>query len=244
MERIICKNYDEVSLLGANIFAKQIKQNPKSVLGLATGSTPVGMYKKLAEMHNKSGLDFSGIRTFNLDEYYPIKKSNGQSYDFFMWSNLFSHINIKRENVHLPNGESADPEKECIAYERMLAESGGVDIQVLGIGVNGHIGFNEPEDELKLATHLTNLTASTVEANSRFFKNIKDVPTMALTMGMGTIMKARSILLLVTGENKASVAKKLFSGVVTTAVPASFLHLHPNVTVLLDEAAASLLNRN
>ncbi|MCL2390087.1 MAG: glucosamine-6-phosphate deaminase [Endomicrobia bacterium] len=241
MERIICKNYDEVSLLGANILAKRIKENPKSILGLATGSTPVGMYKKLVEMHSKNGLDFSEIRTFNLDEYYPIKKSNEQSYDFFMWDNLFSHINIKRENVHLPNGESADPEKECIAYERMLAEAGGVDIQVLGIGINGHIGFNEPENELKLATHLTSLTPSTIDANSRFFRNIEDVPTKALTMGMGTIMKAKSILLLITGENKAPVVKKLFSGVATTGVPASFLHLHSNVIVLLDEAAAKLL---
>jgi glucosamine-6-phosphate deaminase len=241
MERIICKNYDEVSLLGANIFAKQIKQNPKSILGLATGSTPVGMYKKLAEMYNKNGLDFSEIRTFNLDEYYPIKKDDEQSYNFFMRDNLFSHINIKPENVHLPNGESADPKEECAAYEQMLTDAGGVDIQLLGVGVNGHLGFNEPEDELKLATHLTNLTPSTIEANSRFFKNIEDVPTMALTMGMGTIMKARSILLLITGENKAPVAKKLFSGVITTSLPASFLHLHPNATVLLDEAAASLL---
>ncbi|MCL1971723.1 MAG: glucosamine-6-phosphate deaminase [Endomicrobia bacterium] len=241
MERIICKNYDEVSLLGANIFAKQIKQNPKSILGLATGSTPVGMYKKLAEMYNKNGLDFSEIRTFNLDEYYPIKKDDEQSYNFFMRDNLFSHINIKPENVHLPNGESADPKEECAAYEQMLTDAGGVDIQLLGVGVNGHLGFNEPEDELKLATHLTNLTPSTIEANSRFFKNIEDVPTMALTMGMGTIMKAKSILLLITGENKAPVAKKLFSGVITTSLPASFLHLHPNATVLLDEAAASLL---
>ncbi|MCL2145118.1 MAG: glucosamine-6-phosphate deaminase [Endomicrobia bacterium] len=243
MKRIICKNYDEVSLLGAEILAKQIHKNPQSILGLATGSTPVGMYKKLVEMHKKNGLDFSQITTFNLDEYYPIKKSSDQSYDFFMRDNLFSHVNIKPENIHLPNGESANPEEECIAYEQMLAESGGVDIQVLGIGVNGHIGFNEPEDELKLATHLTNLTPSTIEANARFFKNIKDVPTKALTMGIGTIMKSKSILLLITGGNKAPVVKKLFSGVVTTDVPASFLHLHPDVTVLLDEAAVTAENR-
>jgi len=244
MKRIICKNYNEVSFLGADILAKQIKQNPKSKLGLATGSTPVGMYKKLVEMHKKDGLDFSGIQTFNLDEYYPIKKSNDQSYDFFMRDNLFSHINIKPENIHLPNGESANPEKECIAYEKMLAEAGGVDIQVLGIGVNGHIGFNEPEKELKLATHLTNLTPNTIEVNSRFFKNIEDVPTKALTMGMGTIMKAKSILLLISGENKAPVVKKLFSGVVTTDVPASFLNFHDDVTVILDEAAARQIIEN
>ena len=241
MKQVICKNYEEVSLLGADIIAKQITLDTKSILGLATGSTPIGMYKNLVEMHQKNGLDFSNVKTFNLDEYYPIKKSNDQSYDFFMWDNLFSHINIKRENVHLPNGEAADPEKECADYEAMLDKCGGVDIQVLGIGVNGHVGFNEPENELKLVTHLTGLTQSTIEANSRFFAKIEDVPTKALTMGMGTIMKAKSILLLIVGENKAPVAKKLFSGIVTTSVPATFLHMHPDVTVLLDEAAASLL---
>ncbi|MCL2485375.1 MAG: glucosamine-6-phosphate deaminase [Endomicrobia bacterium] len=241
MEKIVCKNYDEVSLLGASILAKRIKENPKSILGLATGSTPVGMYKELVDMHKKDGLDFSGIQTFNLDEYYPIKKSNDQSYDFFMRDNLISHINIKKENVHIPNGESADPEKECIAYEKMLAQAGGADIQLLGVGINGHIGFNEPENDLKLATHLVSLTRSTIEANARFFKNIEDVPTRALTMGMGTIMKAKSILLMITGENKALVAKKLFSGVVTTEMPVTFLNLHPDVTVILDEAAAKLL---
>ncbi|MEL7622654.1 MAG: glucosamine-6-phosphate deaminase [Clostridiales bacterium] len=241
MDRIICENYDEVSLLGAAMVAKVVKSNPRAVLGLATGSTPVGMYKRLVEMHKRDGLDFSMIRTFNLDEYYPIKKANDQSYDYFMRDNLFSHINIKRENIHLPNGECADPVAECAAYEAMLNQAGGVDIQVLGIGVNGHIGFNEPAEELQLPTHLTRLTASTIEANARFFESIEQVPTQALTMGMGTIMKARSILLLITGENKAPVVKKLFDRVVTTEVPASFLTLHPDVTVLLDEAAASLL---
>ncbi|MDR1695256.1 MAG: glucosamine-6-phosphate deaminase [Endomicrobium sp.] len=241
MERIICKNYDEASLLGAAILAKQISKNPKSVLGLATGSTPVGMYRRLVEMHKKTGLDFSGVKTFNLDEYYPIKKSNDQSYDFFMRDNLFSHINIKPENIHLPDGESANPEEECLSYERKISEAGGIDIQVLGIGVNGHIGFNEPENELKLATHLTGLTRSTIETNSRFFKNIEDVPERALTMGMGTIMKARAVLLLITGESKAIIVKKLFAGSVTAGVPATFLHLHPDVTVILDEASASLL---
>lgn len=241
MDRIICENYDEVSLLGAAMVAKVVKSNPRAVLGLATGSTPVGMYKRLVEMHKRDGLDFSMIRTFNLDEYYPIKKANDQSYDYFMRDNLFSHINIKQENIHLPNGECADPAAECAAYEAMLNQAGGVDIQVLGIGVNGHIGFNEPAEELQLPTHLTGLTASTIEANARFFESIEQVPTQALTMGMGTIMKARSILLLITGENKAPVVKKLFDPVVTTKVPASFLTLHPDVTVLLDEAAASLL---
>lgn len=241
MEKIICKNDEEVSLYGAVLIAEQVRKNPYSILGLATGSTPVGMYRKLVEMHQRGGLDFSGVNTFNLDEYYPIKKSSDQSYDYFMWDNLFSHINIKRENVHIPNGECLDPEKECVAYEQRMKEAGQIDIQVLGIGVNGHIGFNEPEQELKLQTHLTDLTPSTVDANSRFFSSIEEVPAKAITMGMGSIMKARSVLLLITGAHKAEIAAKLFSGVVTTEVPASFLNLHPQVTVLLDEAAAASL---
>lgn len=238
MRRIICKNADEASIVGAAILAKQIWRNPESVLGLATGSTPVGMYQRLVEMHKKGELDFSGVRTFNLDEYYPIQKSNDQSYDYFMWKNLFSHINIKRDNVNIPNGECADPEKECADYEEKIEAAGGVDIQVLGIGLNGHIGFNEPENALKLKTHLTDLTPSTIEANARFFNSIDEVPGKALTMGMGTIMKARAILLLITGENKADVTRRIFSGAVSTDVPASLLNFHPEVTVLLDEAAA------
>jgi glucosamine-6-phosphate deaminase len=241
MQRIICKNYEEVSVVGASFLARQICQKPCCALGLATGSTPVGMYKRLIEIYQKGDVDFSGVTTFNLDEYYPIKKSNDQSYDYFMWDNLFSHVNVRRENVHIPNGECADPEAECVEYEKRIVAYGGIDIQVLGIGVNGHIGFNEPARELKLATHLADLTPSTIEANSRFFSSKDEVPTKALTMGMGTIMKARSVLLLITGEGKAAIAKKIFSGGVTTEAPASFLHLHPDVTVLLDEAAATLL---
>ena len=238
MKCIICENYEDLSDHGAAILARQIRENPRSVLGLATGSTPVGMYKKLAGMHRQDGLDFSAVRTYNLDEYYPIKKNNKQSYDFFMWSNLFSHVNIQRENVHLPNGECADPEAECLAYEQQLEDSGGVDLQVLGIGVDGHIGFNEGGKELILATHLTGLSPSTIEANARFFDSIEEVPKKALTMGVGSIMKAGAILLMISGENKAPVAKRLFSGVITTEVPATLLHLHPNVTVLIDKAAA------
>ena len=238
MKCIICKDYEDLSARGAAILAKQIREKPQGILGLATGSTPVGMYTKLAEMHRRDGLDFSGIRTFNLDEYYPIKKDNRQSYDFFMWSNLFSHVNIQKENVHLPNGECANPEAECMAYEQQLEDSGGVDLQVLGIGVDGHIGFNEAGKELTLATHLTGLSPSTIEANARFFDSIDEVPKQAITMGVGSIMKAKSILLMISGENKAPVAKRLFSGVITTEVPASLLHVHPNVTVLIDEAAA------
>ena len=241
MRKIIGKNADEVAILAASILAKQIHQKPDCVLGLATGSTPEDMYRRLAEMHKRGDLDFSAVRTFNLDEYYPIRKSSDQSYDYFMWEKLFSHVNIKRENVDLPNGECKDPIAECIAYEQKIAKAGGIDLQVLGIGLNGHIGFNEPEAALKMETHLTDLTPSTIEANSRFFSKAEDVPRQALTMGMGTIMKARSILMLITGEKKAEIAKKLFSGEITTEVPASFLNLHPDATVLLDEDAAKLL---
>ncbi len=241
MDKIICKNYDEVSLLGAYIIARQIKLEPNSVLGLATGSTPLGMYKKLIELHERDGLDFSGVTTFNLDEYYPISKSNDQSYDYFMWNNLFSRINIKRENVHLPNGECDDPLLEAETFERALDDIGGVDIQVLGIGVEGHIGFNEAGDHLNPETHLADLSPSTIQANARFFASEDDVPKKALTMGIGTIMKAQSIILLASGANKAPVIKKLFSGKITTEVPASMLLLHPDVTVILDEDAASLL---
>ena len=241
MDRIICKNYDEVSLIGATMLARQIRLDPSSVLGLATGSTPIGMYKKLIELHKRDGLDFSDVTTFNLDEYYPIKKSSDQSYDYFMWDNLFSHINIKRENVFIPNGESEDPNLESARFEQALEDIGGVDIQILGIGVDGHIGFNEAGSELFPDTHLTDLAQSTIQSNARFFATIDEVPKQAITMGIGSIMKARSILLLITGENKAPVTKRLFSGKITTELPASMLLLHPDVTVLLDEAAASQL---
>jgi len=241
MDRIICKNYDEVSLLSAYILARQIRLEPNSVLGLPTGSTPIGMYKRLVEMHKRDGLDFSGVTTFNLDEYYPIKKSNNQSYDYFMWDNFFSKININRDNVNMPNGECADPLAEADRYEKALEDIGGVDIQVLGIGVDGHIGFNEAGAELYPRTRLTDLAQSTVQANARFFANIDEVPKKAITMGIGTIMKAGSILLLISGENKAPVVKRLFNEKITTDLPASMLLLHPDVTVLLDEAAASLL---
>jgi glucosamine-6-phosphate deaminase len=238
MEKIVCKDYDELSGTGAQFVADAIRRKPDCILGLATGSTPVGMYKRLIEMHKKAGLDFSRVRTFNVDEYYPIAKANDQSYDYFMWANLFSHININKENVHLPNGECADPAAECLAYEQLLHGSGGIDLQVLGIGVNGHVGFNEPAPALTLNTHLTGLAPSTIEANARFFKNADEVPRQSITMGMGTIMQAKAILLLISGANKAAVAARLFDGTVSTEIPASFLHLHPNVTVILDEKAA------
>ena len=242
MKTIICSNYEEIGRIGAYIISNQIRNKPDTVLGLATGSTPIGMYANLVDLHKRCGLDFSQVVSYNLDEYYPILKSNDQSYDYFMWDNLFSHINIKKENVHLPNGETDDPATECANYDAAIENAGGIDIQVLGIGNNGHIGFNEPASEFILATHVTGLTDSTIEANSRFFADKNDVPIKALTMGNGSIMKAKKILLLISGKSKAAIVKKMLSGSITPQVPASILMVHPDVTLLIDEDAASELS--
>lgn len=241
MYRMICRNYEELSRVGAHVMAEQVKRKPDSVLGLATGGTPVAMYAALSDMYRRGDLDFSRVTTFNLDEYYPIRKDNRQSYDFFMWDNLFSHVNISRENIHIPNGETKNPEAACAAYDEAVRAAGGLDLLLLGIGVNGHIGFNEPAPALTLATHVTELDASTIEANARFFAQKDEVPRHALTMGIGAIMGARRLLLLISGDNKAAVVKKLFSGAVSTETPASLLLLHPDLTIVLDEAAARLL---
>ena len=241
MERMILTGENEVAIAAAAVMAKQIIANPRSVLGLATGSTPIGMYGQLVDMVKKGELDFSAIRTFNLDEYYPMAKDHPQSYRSFMWEHLFSHINIKEENVHMLDGECQDPDAECATYERMIDEAGGIDLQLLGIGVEGHIAFNEASDALRVHTHLTDLMPSTLEANARFFDQAKDVPVQALTMGIGSIMQAKSILLIITGAQKAAAVSRLFSPVISTEFPASVLHLHREVTVILDEAAASLL---
>lgn len=230
-------SYEEMSAAAADIIAKQINVKGDSVLGLATGSTPVGMYKKLVEM-NKSGLiDFSNIKTVNLDEYYPISPSNRQSYRYFMNDNLFDHVNINKANTYVPNGEAEDPDAECENYEKIVKSLGTVDIQVLGIGQNGHIGFNEPEENLYLYTHKTALTENTIAANSRFFTEDEVIPTSALTMGMGTIFSAKKILLLINGKAKREVFKQLLSDRITTACPATLLKLHPNVIVLCDSEA-------
>lgn len=237
MKVILCENYEEMSAKAANIFAAQLTLKPDSILGLATGSTPVGMYKKLIEMNKAGDIDFSAVKTFNLDEYYPIKRDNSQSYFTFMNENLFSHINIDMANTHVPNGETEDPEAECKAYEEKLTAAGGVDLQVLGIGENGHIAFNEPDDALFSYTHVTGLTESTIKANSRFFDSEKDVPTKALTMGMASIMSAKKIVLLANGANKKAAVKELLNDKITTSVPATLLKLHPDVVLICDKAA-------
>ena len=241
MKKIVCENYEEMSTRAAEIIAEQIKNKPASVLGFATGSTPVGTYEALRKMHEDGEVDFSKVVTFNLDEYYPIKQDNEQSYYWFMQENLFKHVNVLPENVYIPDGEASDPVAECADYDEKMESFGGTDLQVLGIGRNGHVGFNEPADALPLQTNVIDLSQDTIEANSRFFESAEDVPKQALTMGMGGIFGSKHILLLISGEGKAAITKELFSGMVSCQVPASLLNLHPNVTVILDKEAASQL---
>ncbi len=237
MKIIKFENYAEMSAAAADILAKQISVKGDSVLGLATGSTPVGTYKKLIELNKSGAIDFSGVKTVNLDEYYPIDPENKQSYRYFMNENLFDHVNIDKANTHVPNGAAADPDEEAANYEKIIKSMGGIDIQVLGIGGNGHIGFNEPEDSLYLYTHKTGLTPETIEANSRFFSEDEVMPNAALTMGMGSIFSAKKILLLINGKNKHTALMQLLTDRITTACPATLLKLHPNVTVLCDKEA-------
>ena len=238
MKKMICKNYDALSYLAADIIAEQIKNKPDTVLGLATGSTPMGTYKELVRRNKKGVVDFSGVTTFNLDEYYKISGDNPQSYHYFMYRNLFDHININRNNIHIPDGNTVSVEQECERYDRLIRDAGGIDLQVLGIGSNGHIGFNEPASELITKTHLTALTENTIQDNARFFNHADEVPVHAITMGLGTILKAKRIILLISGKNKAEIFKKAFEGKITTNLPASLLQLHPDTTVIVDEEAA------
>lgn len=241
MRIIVCKNYEEMSQRAAQMIAGQINLKPNSVLGLATGSTPEGMYKELIEMYERNLVDFSEVSSFNLDEYYQLPKDNDQSYDFFMRQQLFDHVNIKRENVNLPNGMTTNVEEECANYDKKIEVVGGVDIQVLGIGHNAHIGFNEPSSSFKAGTNLVDLKESTIEANSRNFASIDDVPKKAITMGIGSIMKSKKILLLASGEGKADAIYKTVCGEVTPEVPSSILQFHSDVVLIIDEAAASKL---
>ena len=241
MKLIVAKNYDEMSAEAAKIMAEVIKNKPDCVLGLATGSTPVGMYACLVDMYNKGELDFSKVKSVNLDEYYPIVPEHDQSYRYFMNYNLFDKVNINKENTFVPDGTCADPAAFCKAYDERIDAMGGTDIQVLGIGRNGHIGFNEPADELIPYTHLTELTKSTIEANSRFFASEEDVPKHALTMGVESVFKARKVLLLVSGANKAEAVRAMLNGNLSTHCPASLLKFHPDVTLICDKAAYSLM---
>lgn len=244
MRIYIVDNYEEMSKQGANLVASQVRLKPNSVLGLATGGTPVGMYQELVKKYEDGSLDFSEVTTFNLDEYYPLSGDNPQSYRYFMNENLFNHINVPAERIHIPNGMAADVNKECEVYEEMLAEAGGVDLQVLGIGPNGHIGFNEPDATFEAKTHQVTLEQHTIEANARFFDSIEEVPTQAISMGIQTIMKAKKILLLASGAGKAGVIKDMIEGSIDPKLPASILQLHPDVTVIVDKEAGEKLKKH
>ena len=233
------KDSADMSREAANIVSAQIIMKPDCVLGLATGSTPIGLYKQLIEWYQKGDLDFSEVRTVNLDEYKGISRENDQSYYYFMHQNLFDHVNIPEGNTHLPDGMALDPEKECDRYNNLIQSMGGVDLQLLGIGHNGHIGFNEPGDSFDKQVHCVNLTESTIEATKRFFASADEVPRQAYTMGIGNILQAKKILVVANGEGKAEIVKKAFFGPVTPQVPASILQLHQDVVLVADEAALS-----
>ncbi|QIB27612.1 glucosamine-6-phosphate deaminase [Caloranaerobacter azorensis] len=241
MKVLIVKDYEEMSRKAANIVASQIILKPDSVIGLATGDTPKGMYRELIKLYNNGDIDFANIKTFNLDEYYGLPKENPQSYHYYMMENLFKHINIKKENIYIPNGMAENIEKECEEYEKKIQQAGGIDLQVLGIGRNGHIGFNEPDLKFEAKTHLVELDEDTIKANSRFFNSIEEVPTKAISMGIKTIMHAKKIILLASGKEKAEAIYKAVKGEITPKVPASVLQLHPDVILIADEEAASLL---
>lgn len=239
MKLIIKKDYDELSKIAAEIILAEINKKPDMVLGLATGSTPIGTYKKLIDFYNEGKVDFSKVTTFNLDEYYGLLPQNSQSYHYFMHKNLFSHINIKPENIHIPNGQAKDADEYVKEYDKTIENAGGIDLQILGIGANGHIAFNEPADELFVGTHLTGLTQSTIEANSRFFNSIDEVPKKAITMGIGSIIKAKKILLLANGKSKAKIIAQLLNNdTITTRIPASVLLLHNDTTLIIDKEAS------
>ena len=231
------KDYKDMSRKAANIISAQVIMKPNCVLGLASGSTPNGTYDQLVEWYNKGDLDFSEVTTVNLDEYKGLPRTNDQSYYYFMHQHLFDRVNIDPERTNVPNGMEPDAEKECGRYEELIRSLGGVDLQLLGLGHNGHIGFNEPGEAFEKETHCVDLTESTIEANKRFFASADDVPKQAYTMGIKTIMQAKKILIVVNGENKADIVERAFFGPVTPEVPASILQLHNDVTLVGDEAA-------
>lgn len=241
MRIIVAANYDEMSKKAADIVASQIILKPESVVGLATGGTPVGFYSELIKIHKDGKFSFKEVKTFNLDEYYGLDKDNTQSYHYYMMKNLFNHIDINIENINIPSGTAKDIEVECKAYEAKIKNAGGIDIQVLGIGTNGHIGFNEPDVKFEAITHLVKLDEETIEANSRFFNSIEEVPKSAISMGIKTIMHAKKIVLLASGSEKAKVIESMMNGDITPDLPASILQLHPDVTLILDKDAASEL---
>ena len=235
MNFINVKTYEELSFKGATLIASQIIQKPDCVLGLATGSSPVGIYKNLVKWNKEGIIDFSKVTSVNLDEYIGLKGDHPQSYRYFMQDNLFNHVNICPEKTYVPNGCAADYDKECADYDAMIAAMGGTDLQLLGIGLDGHIGFNEPGDHFDKETHVVDLHPSTIEANARFFNSADEVPKKAVTMGMMSIMRAKKILLIANGAAKKDVLDRAFNGPITPMLPASILQLHSDVTVIFSE---------
>jgi len=237
----IKENFDDMSKAGARIVADLVRKKPNCVLGFATGGTPLGLYKELIRLHKNEGLDFSKITTFNLDEYVGLPPEHDQSYHYFMWENLFKHINVDRRFVHIPMGMAQDIDTFCEWYEAQIEKAGGIDLQILGIGANGHIAFNEPGSSLGSRTRIKTLTGTTREANARFFKNPDEVPKYAITMGVGTIMDAKQLLLLASGEGKAEAIATTCEGPITAKCPATIVQMHRYAFVIVDKAAASKL---
>lgn len=232
MKYIKVESYEELSKIASNIIASQVILKPNSVLGLATGSSPLGIYSRLIKLYESGNVDFSKVTTVNLDEYMGLTSDNEQSYRYFMNQNLFKKINIDLRNTYVPNGLCKDVKEECELYDKRIQELGGIDIQLLGIGLDGHIGFNEPDNVFVGDTHLVDLTESTIDANSRFFNDREEVPKRALTMGMKSIMQARKIIIVANGEQKKEILEKAIFGEITPLIPASILQLHPDVTVI------------
>ena len=240
MKVIIAKNYEEMSKKAFEVMSEVVKNNPHAVIGLATGSTPIGLYKEMIKDHKENGTSYKNIKTVNLDEYAGLDYSSDQSYVYFMRDNLFDHIDIDLKNTNIENGKATDRQAECDRYNALL-EKMQQDIQVLGIGSNGHIAFNEPGTAFGSVTHIVDLTESTIKDNSRMFKSIDEVPRQAFTMGLKNIMNAKKILILANGANKAKAVYGLVKGEVTEKLPASVLQLHPDCTLVVDEEAAALI---
>ena len=234
----IVKDYGKLSRKAARFVAGLIEINPQVALGLPTGSTPLGLYEELADIHEKDDLDFSYVKTFNLDEYVGLSRDHSRSYYNYLQENFVKKVNLKSQNTYFIDGKAPDKDEECKKYEEKILQVGGLDLVILGIGRNGHIGFNEPAEELIARTHHVKLAKETIESNSRFFDSEEDVPKEALTMGVGTILNADQILLIANGNSKAMAVERLFSGKISTKFPASLLHTHPAVTVMIDQEAA------
>ncbi|MGH2317049.1 glucosamine-6-phosphate deaminase [Planococcus sp. SE5232] len=239
MQILKAKDYEEMSRIACNLLVEHIQQNKSPVLGLATGSTPEGLYRCLIEEYKKGKVSFHNMSSFNLDEYVGLGVEDANSYQWYMTDKLFAHIDVPTRQIHLPNGKSQEVEQDCLDYERQIQEAGGIDIQVLGLGLNGHIGFNEPGTPFSSRTHAVELAQSTRSANARFFSGIEEVPTQAISMGIASIMESKKILLLVSGKEKAEALYQMMNSEVSESFPASILQTHPDVTVIADELALS-----